>query len=79
MIPCSKQGNMSDLTFTLAGKEYVINGDDLIINSGGACLFALMGMDIPKGPKWILGDVFMRKYYTVFDLANKQVGFAELA
>jgi len=76
-IDCEKVEDIPDITWTIAGKEYVIPGKDLVIGSGGICIFAMMGMDFPKpGPQWILGDVFMRKYYTVFDYEEKRVGFA---
>ncbi|PFH32771.1 aspartyl protease ASP1 [Besnoitia besnoiti] len=32
----------------------------------------------PIGRAWILGDMFMRNIYTVFDYDNKQIGFARL-
>ena len=77
-IDCEKVNSIPEMTFTIDGKDYTVPGSKVVIQSSGMCLFAMMGMDFPEpGPKWILGDVFMREYYTVFDYENEKVGFAK--
>jgi hypothetical protein len=76
-MDCAKVSTLPDLEFKIGGKAYTVPGKDLVIQASGTCLFAMMGMDIPNGPQWILGDVFMRQYYTIFDYGGKRVGFAK--
>eukprot|EP00656_Telonema_subtile_P027147 TRINITY_DN2916_c0_g1_i1.p2 TRINITY_DN2916_c0_g1~~TRINITY_DN2916_c0_g1_i1.p2 ORF type:complete len:370 (+),score=118.06 TRINITY_DN2916_c0_g1_i1:129-1238(+) len=76
-LDCSKVAALPDLDITIGGKAYPLKGSEYVLNVSGQCLLGMMGMDLSKeGLSLILGDVFIRKYYTVFDLGNTRVGFA---
>lgn len=78
-IDCKLVDALPDLVFTIDGNKFTIPGKDTVIKASGMCLFALMGMDFPPpGPQWILGDVFMRQYYTIFNYKDETIGLAEV-
>jgi len=77
-IDCAKVPDLPDVVFTIGGTEYSIPGEKTVLKAGNTCLFAFMALDIPApGPQWIMGDVFMREYYTVFNYHDKTIGFAK--
>jgi Eukaryotic aspartyl protease len=80
ILACPMMKILPDIRFTLNGIVYVLTPNDYIIRAGQEqlCLLGFMELDIPSpvGPAIILGDIFMRKYFTVFDAENGRIGLS---
>ncbi|KAL3096436.1 hypothetical protein niasHT_028672 [Heterodera trifolii] len=82
-LPCDSVEQLPHISFNIGGKAYTLTGKDYVwkINSRGksSCLSGFMGMEMSSTADqlWILGDVFIGRYYTVFDAGKNRVGFAQ--
>ncbi|XP_072340096.1 cathepsin E-B-like [Scyliorhinus torazame] len=82
IVDCKKLPVLPDLTFTIGGVEYTLEAEDYIKKfqeEKAVCLYGIQAINVysSKGPLWILGDVFLAKFYTIFDRGNDRVGFAK--
>jgi len=85
---CSNLGTLPNLTFvlkdiygrlvnfTLEPRDYVVEEVDARGNPNN-CAAGFMAMDVPapRGPLFVLGNSFIRKYYSIFDRDHMMVGF----
>jgi len=82
---CSNNHALPPLTFKMGEVEYHLEGQDYMLyfpeqTSGEfVCVMAMSGHDKQSDGAnvWNMGDVFMRKYYTLFDMSYDRIGFAK--
>jgi len=78
---CSNFDSLPRLGFQLGDKVLNMMPEDYMDKSSAGCEFSVMSLDVPppKGPLFIFGDPFLRRFTTIFDNGNSagpRVGFA---
>jgi len=75
---CSNFAMLPKLGFQIGNKVLNLDPEDYMDKGHGNCDFSLMALDVPppKGPLFIFGDPFLRRFVTIYDKNGPRVGFA---
>jgi cathepsin D len=76
-VPCKSTAEVqfifSGVTYGVSPKDYVGSPVD---SSGTTCVSNIIGLQTFGPDDWLLGDVFLKNVYTVFDYDSNRIGFA---
>merc|ERR1719162_294535 len=75
---CSNFHELPTIGFKIGDRVLNLSPDDYMDKSAGDCSFSVMSLDVPppKGPLFIFGDPFLRRFVTIYDKKGPRVGFA---
>ena len=80
-MDCSTIPSLPPITFQFPNNASLsLEAKYYIIKLEGQCISGFNGMDLGANlPKWILGDIFLGKYYSTWSMGHgmESVGFTE--
>lgn len=78
-IDCDKRDSLPDLTMNFSGYNFTLSPYDYTLEVSGSCISVFTPMDFPEpiGDLAIVGDAFLRRYYSIYDLKKDAVGLAK--
>ncbi|XP_070592023.1 pepsin A-like [Erythrolamprus reginae] len=79
IVNCNAINQLPDIIFTINGIQYPVPASAYIRQFQGYCESGFQDMPFQGSQLWILGDIFIRQYFCVFDRANNQIGMAPVA
>lgn len=84
-VDCRRIDFLPSISFSIGGRIFELQPEQYILKVGEGfltrCISGFTALEIPPpvGPFWILGEVFMGAYHTIFDYGKMKVGFADSA
>jgi len=84
VLPCAPTSSpYPPVVIELGGQSYTIAPSDYLFPVDGQCMLGFAAAPVNSPTEWIMGDLFMRSVYTVFDMGScpnfscARLGFAQ--
>ncbi|KYN34843.1 Lysosomal aspartic protease [Trachymyrmex septentrionalis] len=77
-VDCDQISNLPNIDFVIGGKIFSLTSKDYIFKNKQnemECI-SFFQTNYVENPIWILGNIFLRRYYTEFDMGHHRMGFA---
>lgn len=73
---CTSVAEFKPMNFSMGGYEFRLEPDFMFRYDDGLCTLLVVGQ---SDNFWLLGDAFLRQYYTIWDMDNKKIGIVAVA